>query len=86
MQEIIILNSKTNINAYRLARAENKPVLICFNTRKDGMLVEPNGVITFPYKLSRIIRVHYGEGYSGSQYVLTTKNLPQERDIGYVLQ
>ena len=86
MQEIIILNSKTNINAYRLAKAENKPVLVVFNTRNFGMLVQTNGVITMPYKLSKIVMVNYGEGFSGSQYVLTKNNMPKERAVGYVLQ
>lgn len=86
MQEIIILNDKAGIRACELAIKENKPVLVCYPFSEYGLFIQPNLVMEYPYKLSRVVMIHRGNGFSGSQYVLTNKNMPKERGIGYVLQ
>lgn len=86
MQEIIILNGKTNLNALSLAKEENKPVLVCWEYSDYGMLVYPNETKVLEFKLSNVILVDLSEtGYGGCQHRLTSKKIPQERRNGYVL-
>lgn len=84
MQEIIIVNGNAEINAYKLAQKENKIVLSCDYFSDYGIMYKPNGEIIKDFKLSKVIIVNRGKGFSGSQCALTTKNLPKERGIGYV--
>lgn len=85
MQEIIILNSKYESSAKEIARAEKKSVLVCYNFSNDGILFTPKGDTIVPFRLSKVIMIKRGKGFSGSQYALTNKNMPQERAVGYVL-
>ena len=86
MQEIIIINGKSDINAWHLSKQENKPVLVCYHYSDLGMFIEPNGKIETNFPLSKIVLINYGEGFSGSQHTLTRNKIPQERCKGYVLQ
>lgn len=85
MEEIIILNGKYDQMAKVLAKQEKKSVLVCYNFSNDGIMFKKNGETIVPYRLSKVVMIHRGKGYSGSQYVLTSENMPKERAVGYVL-
>lgn len=85
MEEIIILNGKYDQMAKALVKQEKKSVLVCYNFSNDGIMFSKNGETIVPYRLSKVVMIHRGKGYSGSQYVLTSENMPKERAVGYVL-